>query len=1004
MTTAARIFTGCLVLLLAFGGECREASASSERAVDDARPLEQSFRRPPDAAKPWAYWWWLNANVTRESISRDLAELKKKGVGGVLLFDVTEYGHHLVPAPPRRVEFLSAEWRALVKHAMSEASRLGLQMSINLSTCGGALRAPWKTDDDAPKRLLWTSADVVGPKRITCVVPSEQGRPWWDVAILAVRLGPQRDARPYSSPTTESETIRFSNRPEDAKPVVTKPGKRATATEVIDLTDRRDAQGRLTWEVPSGRWQILRFVYTVTEGAESDVDMLDADAVATHFSRFGRTILDDAGPLAGTTLTHFYSVSWEGAIPTWTSGFDREFEKYRGYRIRPYLPVLAGMTVDSPEVSQRFLRDYSRTLSDCFMNNCYGTLGRLCHEAGLKWHSESGGPWRRDTLLFEHGDALAFWGRNDMPQGEFWWPGTPEIGRSNGRHAAMAAHVYGRPLASIEAFTHMKPHWSAYPAAIKPGADAAFCDGINRFIWHTCSASPRQFGKPGIVYFAGTHLNPNVTWWEQASGILTYIARCQTVLQQGKFVADVCCYRSDRNYTTWIRDGRGRKPEFELPQGYSFDLVNTEVLLERLSVKDGVLVLPDGMQYRLLLFDPAEDAVPPEAVEKVIELASQGATIVLGPRRPERAPGLTDYPACDEAVRRLAGGLWGNSSDGPFHRPLGKGKVVGGTAFEQAFLGEGVLPDCTTPWEFIHRRTDGCDIYFLAGEGRSECTFRVAGKEPELWDPVTGEIRDAVCWKSERDGRTTVPISLPEHGSIFVVFRRPAQPTHLVSVSAPEEGLEIGGRMDAGVQVRLWQNGRYRLQTSQGRQVDVDAAGLPQPMRLTGPWQVRFAPGWGVPESVVFDELTAWDKHPNEGIKHFSGTATYRKSFVLDAEKAAGLVRLQLGEVLHVARVRVNGKDLGVTWTAPWTVDLTSVVRPGENTLEIDVTNLWVNRLIGDAGLPEDQRRTKTNIFLQPGDRQVKPYQGYGSNDPLVTSGLLGPVRLEFGSQRDIGL
>ena len=203
------------------------------------------------------------------------------------------------------------------------------------------------------------------------------------------------------------------------------------------------------------------------------------------------------------------------------------------------------MTVEGPEVSERFLRDYSRTLSDCFMNNCYGTLGKLCHKSGLKWHSESGGPWRRDTSMFKHADSLAFWGRNDMPQGEFWWPGAPEIGRSNASLAATAAHIYGRPLTSIEAFTHMKPHWSAYPEILKPGADGAFCDGINRFIWHTFSASPPEFGKPGIVYFAGTHLNPNVTWWEQATPILTYLARCQTMLRQGRFVADICCYSSD---------------------------------------------------------------------------------------------------------------------------------------------------------------------------------------------------------------------------------------------------------------------------------------------------------------------------------------------------------------------------------------------------------------------------------------------------------------------------
>jgi hypothetical protein len=565
----------------------------------------------------------------------------------------------------------------------------------------------------------------------------------------------------------------------------------------------------------------------------------------------------------------------------------------------------------------------------------------------------------------------------------------------------MAAHVYGRPLVSIEAFTHMKPHWSAWPASLKPGADAAFCDGVNRFVWHTCSASPRQFGKPGIVYFAGTHLNPNVTWFERAGPFLTYLARCQVMLRQGRFAADVCCYRSDRNYTTWARGTRRREPAFELPGGYAFDLINSEVLLRRLSVTQGGLVLPDGMQYRLLVFDPQEEAVPPEVLRKVVELAAEGATIVLGRRRPARAPGLKEHPACDEEVRRLVAELWGDAGDRPFRRSVRKGMIVGGAELEQVLSNQGVPPDCVAPWEFIHRRTDGLDVYFLAGQGEAECTFRVAGKEPELWDPLTGTVRDAVHWSRSDDGRTVVPLSLPENGSVFVVFRRPAQPGHLISAPTPQGGVEIAGRTDSGAEVRIWQGGRYALRTSEGRRADVDVA-LPEPTPLIGPWELRFAPGWGAPETARFDDLIPWNEHPDEGIKHFSGTATYRKAFTLDAAKAKGLVRLQLGDVRHVAEIRVNGEDLGVVWTAPWTVDLTGVVRPGENRLEIDVTNLWANRLIGDAGLPENRRLTKTNIYLETGDRTVRPYQGYGSNDPLIPSGLLGPVLLEYGRRRSV--
>ncbi len=975
--------------------------------------LEEAFRTPPHAAKPWAYWWWLNANVTRSSITRDLEEMKHKGLGGFLLFDVTAYGQHLVPSPPRKIEFMSQPWRALVKHAMQEAHRLGLEMSINLSTCGGALRAPWKTGSQAPKVLVWSAVDVTGPRRVTLAVARQRGPEAWDAALVAARIPADAPAL-AAPPEANKQEIRFSNDPaswreatfrgsgphaaHDAK------AEAITALEVVDVTDRLDAGGRLVWDVPEGRWRVFRFLYTVAKDAESDVDMLDAAAVESFFNKMGGAILEDAGPLVGKTLTHFYSVSWEGAIPTWTVDFDRHFERYRGYSLRPYLPVLAGLTVGSPEVSQRFLRDFGRTLADCFMDHCYAKLGALCHRVGLKWHSESGGPWRRDTPLFAYADALEFWGRNDMPQGEFWWPGKAEIGRSNAIQAAMAAHIYGRPLASIEAFTHMMPHWSAYPAALKPGADSAFCDGINRFIWHTFSASPPEFGKPGIVYFAGTHLNPNVTWWEQASAFLTYLARCQAMLQRGRFVADVCCYRSDKNYVMWDRGPRTPRPTLGLPPGYAMDLINTEVLLKRLAVQDGQLVLPDGMSYRVLWLDPAEEALPPEALKKVLQLAEEGATIVLGPRRPQRSPGLKDYPACDEEVRRLADALWGAGAERPSRRSLGKGRIISGMPIQQALQEEKILPDCDGPWEYHHRRADGVDFYFVAGSGNAESIFRVQGKEPEIWDPQTGAMRDAVWFRTTEDGRTIVPLSLPEHGSVFVVFRRPISAPCVTQVIGPSNSWEIEGRTPSGIHACFWREGRFVFRTSAGKEVAIEVEATAPSLRLEGPWMVRFAPGWDAPDSMVFDRLVSWDKHSNAAIKHFSGTATYQIAFQCGPSQVRASARLQLGDVKHVARVRINGTDLGVIWTSPWQVDLSGRLQEGENRLEIDVTNLWVNRLIGDAALPEDQRRTKTNIYLQRGDRTVKPYQGYGSTDPLVPSGLLGPVRIEFGHRREIPL
>jgi len=966
---------------------------SADTSPAGATALPQGFRTPPDTYKPWVYWWWLNGNVTEKSITRDLEEMRKKGVGGFLMFDSRAYGEVNLPPPPPRTDFMSDEWRRMLKFAMSEASRLGLKMSTNLSTSGGTLRSPWPTGADAPKKLVWTSAELRGPRRVTCDLRRPDKAHFWDVAVLGVRRTGSEDAAPTGGVDLSGEWRDMVAEPK---------GATVTNNDIVDLTARVDAGGRLAWDAPEGHWTLLRFACVTMDGSESDVDILSAKAAENHFERMGGKFLADAGPLAGKTLTYFYNVSWEGATPTWTPGFEKDFLHYRGYDLRPYLPVLAAMTVESPEVSTRFLEDYSRTLGECFLNNCYGKMGELCHRAGLKWHSESGGPWNRKRPLFARADQLAFYGINDMPQAEFWYPRTTQ---TNCRRTAMAAHIYGRPLAAAEAFTNMVQHWSDYPAVLKPRGDAAFIDGVNHFIWHTFDASPEEFGKPGIVYFAGSHLNPNVTWWEQAGAFLTYLARCQFLLRQGQFVSDVCVYTSDRNYAGFGRDERWPNASLALGKGYTYDLVNTEVLVGRMSVRDGSLVLPDGMRYRILVVDLGEVDVPPEALRKILALTEGGATVVLGRRRPERAPGLRDWEVRDAEVRRLAGQLWGDAGDRPSRRPLGKGKVIGGTSLDEALGVEGVLPDFAGPWEYNHHRTGDADTYFVVGQGRADCMFRVSGKEPELWDPVTGRTRDAVHYRPTGDGRTVVSISLPENGSLFVVFRKPAAGRHLVSVSGPADGLEIERRTQGGAQVRLWRRGRYVLETSDQKQVGVEAADLPDALALAGPWEVRFAPGWGAPESVVFDRLIPWNEHTDEGIKYFSGTAVYRKRFQLDGRQAKRPARLQLGQVKNIARVRVNGKPLGVVWTDPWSVDLTGAVKSGRNELEVEVTNLWVNRLIGDAARPEEKRLTKTIVRRDPEYKGRSPHlRGYLVTDRLEPSGLVGPVRLEFGEEREVRL
>lgn len=941
-------------------------TATAEPAPTPVASLATQFRQPPSEAGLWVYWWWLNTNVDERSLTADLEAMKAQGVAGVLMFDARGYHDDYVPPPPERAEFMSPRWRQLVSHAVREAGRLGLQVSINLSSCAGTLKGPWNVGDDMPKKLDWATSDVQGPSRLTAPLPSKDWPKHWPIAVVAA----QREAD-------------------------------KSVSEVIDLASHVGANGQLDWQVPAGQWTVLRFVCVPMENREYDVDILDEKAVAGHFQRMGRAVLADAGPLAGKTVTHLYSVSWEGAIPSWTVGFEKHFRLYRGYDILPYLPALAGMALKTPEVTERFLRDYNRSLADCFANHFYGKLHKLSNEAGVQWHSESGGPWERKLVTFKHADQLAFLGRNDMPQGEFWYS---HANHMLNRPIAMAAHIYGRRLAAVEAFTHMTYHWSAYPAALKPFGDVAFCDGANQFIWHIFDASPAEFGRPGLAYFAGTHFNPNTTWWRQSGPLVQYLNRCQFMLRQAQPVVDVCCYMGDKPYLHW---GRAEKwspnSALSLGKGYTYDLVNTEVLLQRLSVRDGLLTLPEGLQYRLLVLDPEDETIPPEALAKIAELAKAGATVVLG-RKPSRAPGLKDYPACDRNITELANQLWSiGASD---NRSFGQGKLLTTNKLDSLLAVEKALPDFVGPFDYTHRRDDNLDVYFIAGNGgqQAPCTFRVSGKEPELWDPVTGTIRDAVYWHATDDGRTVVPIAMPENGSMLVVFRKPAAP-HVVACDATSDQLRFEGRNDGRPRVSIWQNGHFTLQTT-GQPATIEVRDLPEPLGLGSGWNVKFN-GFGAPESIAFPTLSPWNEHANEAIRHYAGTAVYSRKFALSPEQAQHRLQLALGEVQQLAEVKVNGKSLGIVWTAPWSIDISGAARAGQNTLEIAVTNTWTNRLIADADLPPNERLTKTNVPLRPGVRdpkQFRPFQGYFGGDRLMRSGLIGPVRIEFGRPHDLDL
>jgi hypothetical protein len=910
----------------------------------------------------------------------------------------------------------------------------------------------------------------------------------------------------------------------DPAPVATPDGGAIDKGSVRDLTSDLQANGRLAWEAPPGNWTILRFGSTLVPSTNQEAplagrglesDKLSRDALTACWDNgFLKKLITVAGPQCGKTFTMVHIDSYEEDCQNWTPAFRAEFTRRRHYDPLPYFPVLTGRIVESVPVSERFLWDYRRTLADLIRDNWYGYLTEYAHEYGLETSTEPYGCGNFDW--FEAGGAV------DVPSSEFWggehFSGADKL---DIKRPPSSGHTYGKPIINSEAFTS-QPFASKFlndPYRLKDIGDSAFCLGVNRLVFHTYVAQPWTNLEPGMTFGPwGTAFGRTNTWWEMGTAWIDYLTRCQFLLQQGHFKADVCVFEGENEVPGYGADSRADITP-DIPDGYDYDLCDKKVVLDRMSVKNGRIVLPDGMSYRFLLLAqrPGKPvAMTPEVLAKLRSLVQDGATLIG--RRPTLSPSLDGYPACDAEVAEMAGELWGDC-DGVHvkEHPFGEGKVIDGETFQE-IAGDAALPPdfgsaSANPGlqlNWIHRYTaGGADIYFVANQNiapaDATCQFRVSRRQPEFWHPDTGRIED--CAQFSQDGsETSIPIHFDSKGSVFVIFRRPAMADPIVAVHPPEAlpkppltltkatlhyadktsdmTAELAGRvsdgsLDIGVnhmfgagpwdfrsaldveyqspagpdaehlfgfesfhlpvedifaadtpyQVKQTPAGPAALVETSGTYTFDFASGktrtlavdVPAPLPVTGPWEVHFQPGRGAPDHAVFDQLMSWPDDSDPGIKYFSGTATYLKKFDLPA----GLITegrrlyLDLGRVEVMAEVTLNGKDLGVLWKPPFREDITGYVKPGTNDLQVKVVNLWPNRLIGDEQFPDDARWTRHWGGMQLADWPAwlahgiptgqRPATGrvafatwkhWKKDDPLLKSGLLGPVTIQVAEQR----
>jgi len=719
--------------------------------------------------------------------------------------------------------------------------------------------------------------------------------------------------------------------------------------DVIDLTSKMQPDGTLAWTPPAGNWVVLRFGYSLLgitnhpaspEGTGPEVDKLNPSDVREYMTKYLDNYKDAVGDLMGKRgLQYVVNDSWEAGAQNWTDNLIAEFTKRRGYDPRPWLPVLAGRVIDNAKASEGFLWDLRETLGDMLADYHYDLITKMLHDRGMGHYGES----HEEGRAFI-GDGMQVKRSNDVPMSAMW---TQKPGVNNDlpgynadiRESASVAHIYGQNLVAAESMTASSGAYAWSPLTLKPTADKEMMMGLNRFVLHTSVHQPLMDKRPGFSLGPfGQWFNRNETWAEQAKPWVTYLSRSSYLLQQGKFVADIVYfYGEDTNLTDLFLH---KAPA--IPDGYNFDYINADALIQVLTFKDGQLATPSGMHYRVLALDPHAQHMSVPVLRKIRELVQAGA-IVSG-RKPTATPSLADDR---KEFQSIADELWGSGDGASF----GKGHVYGKQTLRETLATRHVAPDFTytrpqsdTNVLFVHRQVADGDLYFLDNRNdRYEslsATFRVTGKAVELWHPETGATEPGSYYSAE--GRTTVPLKLAPWQTVFVVFRKPAP--------APSRTLPTV------------------LETSLGN--------------IDGPWQVSFPPDLGAPPSATLESLTPWNENSDEGIKHFSGTATYAKSIAVPASwiKPGARIWLDLGAVKNLAQVTLNGKDLGIVWTQPFRVDMTSALRPGGNQLEVRVTNGWANRIIGDR----QPNAPKQYTFTTP--------KFYKATAPLWASGLLGPV------------
>ena len=1104
------LFFGFLLSLMLLGSCTTEMQKNSV--------LAEEFLNPPTSAKPKTWFHAMSGNMTKAGLTKDLEAIAAVGLGGLLLFNVTQG----IPNGP--IKYNSDEHHVLIKHAAIESERLGLSFGVHNCDGWSSSGGPWVTPEESMKMVVWSESQVSGGAvDIQLPTPTKREGFYKDIAVVAYpslsselndatnapkittshsktdikiisdgtieaasKLSKQQGKNPwvqftYAAPKTiRSVKVIFNDRHATASLQTSEDGiefkderdlfkvrtgkgewaindhfegitsnyfrlqfNQSTTLKEVELSSTyfinnllgrtaiartedhalapignpaktmviakdavknisasMDAKGVLKTELPEGNWTILRFGYTATgafnnpasdEGRGLEVDKLSRPAFKKHYDAFVKKVIENTKQIAPNAMQYAEIDSYEMGGQNWTDGFDTIFTQEKGYDFIAMLPLVAGRFITSPKASETILQDYRDVITNLMTKNYFQYFTELCHADGIKSYIE---PYGFGPL-----NDLDIGGVTDIPMGEFWM-NRPITQTAS---AVSSAHIYGKPVISAESFTSTPQiNWKGHPAMAKTSGDLGWTYGINEFMFHRFAHQANIHVEPGMTMNRwGFHFDRTQTWWNNAGAAwFKYIARGSHLLRQGVPVSDMLVYVGEGTpNSSYYRNDF--EPNF--PKQLNFDNVNTDVLLNRLQIADKTLKLPEGTTYKILVLKNSE-TLSLKTVQRLLEIAKAGIPIVG-----EIPIQLAGYNPSEEAVKIFN---QATAALAPF---------IGETEdWNKVMKMADLTPDMDVlngeMTDYAHRKTATEDIYFffnadsLANTFRTK--FRVANKIPELWNPMTGNITKLAQFAGDRNG-TITNITLDAGESVFVVFREAV--ADVAYVQEPKEELAFSLSETNNIQGTTSNNGNYSVPLSTGNTWNFSVTDIPESINISKAWDVTFKKEKGYGGTVAFDSLVDWSKHPIDSINYYGGTATYTKTFVLSEQQLGPQTNLtlDLGELYIVAEVLINNKNAAVSWMPPFQLDITDFVNVGENSIEIQLTNQWSNRLIGDERYPANDggyqlgphRATDltmpawyTNNEPRPTGKRTTfttaPF--YKKDDPLMPSGLLGPVTINF--------